>query len=262
MHGSGLHQTLDDAEVVNQSNRKRCWSTALQKLFLQSFTAKAQRVGRARSPLRAGAARTDPAYRFESDFPRPYGAATSTSQSTAGRQIIAHLANVGHADRHKSFQSPDRDSSPWRATLAAIGAVIESRPTAQVTRRDVLVAPTLQATGKAGLSPVVDADAEGGSLRILKMSRLCCAARLQKAFQRVVGSFCARLRWRFSASLQTWGSQPCAASFNASQPHIRFGYSFVPGISSPLSGKNGVKRPALARSGFRLSLAEKLPARF
>ena len=188
--------------------------------------------------------------------------ATSTSQSTAGRQIIAHLANVGHADRHKSFQSPDRDSSPWRATLAAIGAVIESRPTAQVTRRDVLVAPTLQATGKAGLSPVVDADAEGGSLRILKMSRLCCAARLQKAFQRVVGSFCARLRWRFSASLQTWGSQPCAASFNASQPHIRFGYSFVPGISSPLSGKNGVKRPALARSGFRLSLAEKLPARF
>ena len=56
-----------------QPNQKRCWSTALQKLRLQSFTVEAQRVGRARSPLRAGAARTGPAYRFESCFPRPYG---------------------------------------------------------------------------------------------------------------------------------------------------------------------------------------------
>jgi len=37
----GLCQTLADAEVVNQSNQKRCWSTALQKLLLQSFTAEA-----------------------------------------------------------------------------------------------------------------------------------------------------------------------------------------------------------------------------
>ena len=37
-----------------QPNRKRCWSTALQKLLLQSFTAETQRVGRACSPLRAG----------------------------------------------------------------------------------------------------------------------------------------------------------------------------------------------------------------
>ena len=37
----GLCQTLDEAEVVNQSNRKRCWSTALQKLLLQSFTVEA-----------------------------------------------------------------------------------------------------------------------------------------------------------------------------------------------------------------------------
>jgi len=37
----GLYQTLEDAEVVNQSNRKRCWSTALQKLLLQSFTPEA-----------------------------------------------------------------------------------------------------------------------------------------------------------------------------------------------------------------------------
>jgi len=48
LYALGLYQTLDDAEVVNQSNRKRCWSTALQKLLLQSFTVEAQRVGRAR----------------------------------------------------------------------------------------------------------------------------------------------------------------------------------------------------------------------
>jgi len=69
----GLYQTLHDAEVVNQPNRKRCWSTALQKLLLQSFTVETQRVGRARSPLRAGVARADPGFRFESGFPRPYG---------------------------------------------------------------------------------------------------------------------------------------------------------------------------------------------
>jgi len=37
----GLYQTLHDAEIVNQWNRKRCWSTALQKLLLQSFTPEA-----------------------------------------------------------------------------------------------------------------------------------------------------------------------------------------------------------------------------
>ena len=58
-----LYQTLHDAQVVNQSNRKRCWSTALQKLLLQSFTVETQRVGRARSPLRAGVGRADPASR-------------------------------------------------------------------------------------------------------------------------------------------------------------------------------------------------------
>ena len=68
----GLYQTLADAEVVNQSSRKRCWSTALQKLLLQSFTVDTQRVSRARSPLRAGTARTGPAYRLESCFPRSY----------------------------------------------------------------------------------------------------------------------------------------------------------------------------------------------
>jgi len=44
-----------------QPNRKRCWSTALQKLLLQSFTVETQRVGRARSPLRAGVGCADPA---------------------------------------------------------------------------------------------------------------------------------------------------------------------------------------------------------
>jgi|GEM_PF-5175521 len=58
---------------VNQSNQKRCWSTALQKLLLQSFTVEAQRVGRARSPLRAGVTRADPASRLESWRPRLYG---------------------------------------------------------------------------------------------------------------------------------------------------------------------------------------------
>jgi len=78
---------------VNQSNQKRCWSTALQKLLLQSFTVEAQRIGRARSPLRAGVGRADPASRFESGFPRPYGrgygaerrAPLSGAQKTCGQ---------------------------------------------------------------------------------------------------------------------------------------------------------------------------------
>ena len=46
----GLYQTLHDTEVVNQSNRKRCWSTALQNVLyrhlcicgIQFFTAELQ----------------------------------------------------------------------------------------------------------------------------------------------------------------------------------------------------------------------------
>ena len=56
-----------------QPSRKRCWSTALQKLLLQSFTVEAQRVGRARSPLRAGVGYADSASPgLESCRPRPY----------------------------------------------------------------------------------------------------------------------------------------------------------------------------------------------
>ena len=57
--------------------------TAAKMAALQIYP-KAQRVGRARSPLRAGAARTDPAYRLESGFPRPYGRGYAHLQCCSG----------------------------------------------------------------------------------------------------------------------------------------------------------------------------------
>gem|GEM_PF-6345942 len=33
LYALGLYQTLHDVEVINQSNRKRCWSTALQNVL-------------------------------------------------------------------------------------------------------------------------------------------------------------------------------------------------------------------------------------
>ena len=43
------------------------------KMAARQICRRAQRVGRARSPLRAGVARADPVFRLESGFPRPYG---------------------------------------------------------------------------------------------------------------------------------------------------------------------------------------------
>gem|GEM_PF-6373005 len=61
LHVCQIPYDTGGAGLCSRANRKRCWSTALQKLLLQSFTVEAQRVGRARSPLRAGVARADPA---------------------------------------------------------------------------------------------------------------------------------------------------------------------------------------------------------
>jgi len=91
-----------------QSNRKRCWSTALQKLLLQSFTAEAQRVGRARSPLRAGVGCADPASGFESGFPRPYGRGYGARPSWSKKALTRSIHLDGAAAKMAARQSAQR----------------------------------------------------------------------------------------------------------------------------------------------------------
>ena len=77
-----------------QPKQKRCWSTALQKLLLQSFTVETQRVGRARSPLRAGVGHAGVASRFESCFPRLHGRGYEPSE------------NIRRAEDRPPYQAP------------------------------------------------------------------------------------------------------------------------------------------------------------
>ena len=92
-----------------QPNRKRCWSTALQKLLLQSFTVEARRVGRAR-PACAGRAaiRTPGKVRRAEDCP-PYQCNCHGARASTPAEIRSGQRDYLQACRAPVLLHPKKD---------------------------------------------------------------------------------------------------------------------------------------------------------
>ena len=68
----GVYPTLGEVKAVSSTEPKAVLEHRAPKTSFQSFTVEAQRVGRARSPLRAGSVTRTRLRRLESCCPRSY----------------------------------------------------------------------------------------------------------------------------------------------------------------------------------------------
>ena len=122
-HGPACTELWTTRKSSLQPNRKRCWSTALQKFLLQSFTVETQRVGRARSACAGRAAiRTPGKVRRAEDCP-PYqsgcdgacplmGAVNSASEGGAFPKLAAVRGSVC-AKLWTTWEPPIQSNQKW-----------------------------------------------------------------------------------------------------------------------------------------------------